>query len=334
LTARDRRQLRHDVPATAKAYEYYLRANQLSQDASAWSVARDLYLQSVEEDPRYAPAWARLARVYRLLGKYRKEEGDHGLARAEEALQRALALNPDLPLAHPLYAQIEVDRGRAEDAMVRLLGRAQDHAAVPEIFAGLVHACRYCGLLDASVAAHVRAVRLDPTIETSVMHTYWALRQYDDVIAASKGVQAYVFVMSIAELGRSGEALQRIGMLEASGNRVPALVAAARALLEGRGADAVGTLEKFASTVGAIDPEALFYAARHLAHVGRPDLAMPMIRRVIAGGFCPAMAGDSWLDSLRDRPEFREMMAEARARREHADERFVSMGGPALLGLS
>ena len=144
MTARDRRQLRRDVPATAKAYEYYLRANELSnRDSNAWTVARDLYLQSVEEDPRYAPAWARLARVYRLLGKYRKEEGHHDLARAEEALQRALTLNPDLWLAHPLYAQIEVDRGRAEDAMVRLLGRAQDHAAVPEIFAGLVHACRY-----------------------------------------------------------------------------------------------------------------------------------------------------------------------------------------------
>jgi hypothetical protein len=164
------------------------------------------------------------------------------------------------------------------------------------------------------------------------MHTYWALRRYDDVIATSKGVQAYVFVMSIAEVGRSGEALELIQKLEASGSRVPALVAAARALIEGRGVDAAGTLERFASTVGAIDPEALFYTARHLAHVGRPDLAMPMISRVVAGGFfCyPAMAGDPWLDSLRDRPEFREVMPEAKGRSEHAARTFVSMGGPQL----
>ena len=94
-------------------------------------------------------------------------------------------------------------------------------------------------------------------------------------------LQAYIFVMSIAELGRPGEALEWIRKLDASGSRVPGLVAAARSLLEGRGEDAAGTLEGFASTVGAIDPEALFYTARHLAHVGRPDLAMPMIGRVV-----------------------------------------------------
>ena len=40
-----------------------------------------------------------------------------------------------------------------------------------QILAALVHACRYCGLLDASVAAHDLAIRLDPAIETSVLYT-------------------------------------------------------------------------------------------------------------------------------------------------------------------
>src|SRR5207253_6689774 len=56
LTARERRLLKHDVPATAKAYEFYLRANQASQAAAAmdpdsWAVARDLYLRCLDEDP-------------------------------------------------------------------------------------------------------------------------------------------------------------------------------------------------------------------------------------------------------------------------------------------
>ena len=75
------------------------------------------------------------------------------LAHAEAALQRALELNPDLPLAHNLTAQIDIDRGRARDAMVRLLGQASRRSTDPELFAGLVYACRYCGLLGASLRA-------------------------------------------------------------------------------------------------------------------------------------------------------------------------------------
>ena len=40
--------------------------------------------------------------------------------------------------------------------------RPTRHGNDPELFAGLVHACRYCGLLDESIAAHAEARRLDP----------------------------------------------------------------------------------------------------------------------------------------------------------------------------
>src|SRR5205814_8584501 len=88
--------------------------------------ARDLYLQAIEEDGRFAPAWARIARVYRLLAKYQRDDAAENLARAERALQEALRLNPDLSSAHHLFAQIEVDRGRADEAMTRLIARARD----------------------------------------------------------------------------------------------------------------------------------------------------------------------------------------------------------------
>jgi hypothetical protein len=48
--------------------------------------------------------------------------------------------------------------------------RARD--ARPELFAGLVQACRYCGLLDESIAAYDRARRVDPGIRTSVAHAF------------------------------------------------------------------------------------------------------------------------------------------------------------------
>ena len=67
--------------------------------------------------------------------------------------------------------------------MVRLLGLARSNRNDPEIFAGLVHACRYCGLLEASEAAHREARRLDPHISTSVVYTWWARGEMERVLA-------------------------------------------------------------------------------------------------------------------------------------------------------
>ena len=50
--ARDKQALARDVPASARAYEFYLRANQLAYQAQNWSVARDLYRQCLDDDPR------------------------------------------------------------------------------------------------------------------------------------------------------------------------------------------------------------------------------------------------------------------------------------------
>src|SRR4029450_9547272 len=64
LSVREHRLLRHDVPASGESYRQYLRANRLSDDGDTWDVARDLYHESIRGDPDYAPAWARLGRMY------------------------------------------------------------------------------------------------------------------------------------------------------------------------------------------------------------------------------------------------------------------------------
>src|SRR4029450_4439462 len=103
--------------------------------------ARKLYEQSLDLDPDFAPAWARLGRCHRVIGKY--IDGAPGSeTRAEEAFRRARALNPRLSVAHKFYAHLEADIGEAPRALVRLLVEADRHGNDPELFAGLVHACR------------------------------------------------------------------------------------------------------------------------------------------------------------------------------------------------
>ena len=102
---------------------------------------------------------------------------------ADEEFRRAFSLNPDLALAHNLYTPIECDQGRAQQAMVRLLERARFRRHDPDLFAGLVQACRYCDELEASVAAHHCARRLDPHVVTSAEHTYFLLGEYQKTLA-------------------------------------------------------------------------------------------------------------------------------------------------------
>jgi serine/threonine protein kinase len=334
LSGREQRAFGHDVPSSAKAYEFYLRANPLSHDSASWEVARDLYLQCLQADPNYAPAWARLGRVYHVIGKYRGTSDDY--VRSESALNRALELNPDLSIADHFYAQLEVADGRAQDAMVRLVRRASSHSSDPDLFAALVPACRYCGLLQYSLAAYERATRLDPNVRTSVQHTLFLLGEYERCAAESERFWApgSIWNMALACGGHTAEAT-RVGQIEAQryANTVfgdPALVVYPpdRVRLR-RAVDAL-----LAS--GFRDVEGMFYQVLKLAHAGDSDRAVEILGDVVDRGFFPyqTLASHAWLDGLRERQDFKTILQKAEHRHRQAHASFVEAGGEGVLGAS
>src|SRR5215831_5954217 len=266
LASREQRILRHDVPADPKAYEYYLRGNQFSHDSKQWAAARDLYLRCVDADPCYAPAWARLGRIHHVMAKYLNTGVREGLNRAEAALRQALDLNPDLTIAHKFYAQLEVDLGRARGAMTRLISRAQG-AADPEVFAGLVSPLRYCGLLDASLAAHSRAVSLEPKIRTSVPHTWFLQADHRRLASLRIEENPYIVAIAMAQVGKDGEAVQALRPLEEkTKTRMRDFMGAARTLIEGDATASIAAVGRIVSSEFS-DPEGLFYLTRHLARL-------------------------------------------------------------------
>jgi TolB-like protein len=336
LSAGDEQRLRRDVPATASAYEYYLRGNELSTKPNNWRIARDLYLACVAEDPNYAPAWARLGRVNRVLGTYSGESSEDYYAQAEAAFKRALELNPDLPLAHNLYTNLEVELGQAEAAMQRLVRRAHERTGDPELFAGLVQACRYCGLLDASVAAFEHARRLDPQIRTSVAHAYLARGDYERAIATNVEDPPMLNAFALAGLGRTEEAVALLRQLDsASLPKIYRLyVHGSRCLFEGNWSEALESFRTLVSVATMRDPCAWHYIGRSIAYLGDAEAALRCLQRSVRGGFfCfPWLAKDSWVDSLRHLSEFRALLAEAEARHRAAADAFVRAGGDRLLG--
>jgi tetratricopeptide (TPR) repeat protein len=326
---------RRGAPASARAYEFYLRGNEVFRSWSQAGLARDLYRQCVEADPEFAPAWARLGRAHRLLAKYHLEQPDENRARAEDCFRRALELDPQLPLSHKLASHHQAELGRAQDAMLGLLGIARRSPNDPEVFAGLVHACRYNGLLDASEAAHREARRLDPHISTSVVYTWWArgdMQRLADPADSGDAADFELRALALSALGRDAEAVQLLSVDH--GGFAPMFVSvlrSVRALIERQ----PGGFDLIAEVVDMhIDPEAHFVYGCVQAHFGDLERAASTLRRAVEAGYASPLALEhAWLEPLRGRAELEPARALARKRHADAAAAFHAAGGEELLGI-
>ncbi|HYM80695.1 MAG TPA: protein kinase [Candidatus Limnocylindria bacterium] len=304
LSARERSALGRDVPASATAYELFLRANRLVAIGEDVTVARDLYRQALESDPDYAPAWARLGRCHRVVGKYFASGRDENYRKASEALGRSLELHPDLPSAHYFLAQLELDQGRTRHALDRLLSVVERNPNDPNGYAGLVSAFRYVGLLEESLAAHRRARELDPEVSTSVHYTLASLGRFEDAIAEHPDPFSVVRGWLLAHLGRVPEAIDDLRRSEERerGNLVGWISTLKRAALEG---DQAAARRAMAMCEGFPDPEGRCLHASACAKVGEHESAARLIVEAIDGGYANPgfLRNDEWLGPVRDDPK-------------------------------
>ena len=329
-----------EKPRDARAYALYLQANELARSYDKVPQARELYEQCLKLDPTFAAAWAQLGRAQRLIGKFIDPSG-RSAVRAEEFLRRALELNPRLSLAHKLYAHIEAETGHPRAALQRLLGEALRHGNDPELFAGLVHACRYCGLFEQSIAAHVEARRLDPNAPTSVEQTIMMSGDVERLLALERLPTAgsgdtVIRVIGLGLAGRRDEARRSLVELRKT-SELASLQAYADALvawLERRPADMFAGVMALSGLKIMDDPEAIFQSGWLLCDVGERERGLCELRRALAKGYtvAPTLAGSRAFDALRDDAGFREVLAEAERGRDEALAVFRAGGGERLLG--
>jgi TolB-like protein len=329
-----------DAPHDDQAYELYLRANEAGRTYDGLSRARELYQQCVALDPRFAPAWAQLGRCHRVIGKFVAPERDSE-ALAEDAFRRALAINPRLSIAHKFYANLEADIGEAPHALVRLLGEARRRGNDAELFAGLVHACRYCGLYDQSVAAHVEARRLDPNVPTGLEQTLLMSGDIDrllrvEVPAVAAGADDGIRVIALGLAGRLDEAREALGRMRRVAH-IPTFrvwTDALLAWLDRRVADMKSGITALGSLKVRHDPEAIFQEGWLLCDVGDLDEGIPQLQRAVDKGYFPVatLLTRPQFDSLRANPSFLSVLRAAEAGRDRALAAFRDAGGDRLLG--
>jgi TolB-like protein len=329
-----------EAAPNARAYEFYLRANEIGRTYDGLPKARALYEQCVQLDPTFAPAWARLGRCHRVIGKYIHPTPDSD-QQAEECFRRALELNPRLTIAHKLYANLEAEIGHAEHALVRLLNEATRHGNDPELFAGIVHAARYCGLFEESAAADAEARRLDPNVATSIEQTLLMMGDVDAILAITPvetiaGADDGIRVIALGFAGRRDEAREALGKMHARA-RVPAFESwmdyldawLDRRVPEVLQGPADASLLKIFE-----DPEAIFQEGWFYCDLGEHPRGLAALERAVARGYfaAPTLASRSQFDAIRSTPEFQSLLADAEAGRQRALTAFREAGGDRLLG--
>jgi tetratricopeptide (TPR) repeat protein len=301
-----------------------------------------LYQQCLEIDPGFAPAWAHLGRCHRVIGKY-INGSPNSEERAEEAFRRALDLNPRLSVAHKFYANLEADIGQAQRALVRLLGQANRHGNDPELFAGLVHACRYCGLFEQSIAAHVEARRLDPNVPTGFEQTLLMTGDIDRLLAVEQppliaGADDGIRVIGLGLAGRLDEAHRALDEMRNKPLRIAAFQTWTDYILDWldrRPADMLLGVSSLSALKIQEDPEAIFLEGWLFCDVGEYERGLGDLRRAIAKGYfaVPTLSGSRQFDALRDNADFQALVADAEAGRQRALAAFREGGGERLLGL-
>ena len=340
LSPHDEEQLSCDVCASPRGYEFYLRALHAAGAVKSGVdllAIRDLLRACIEEDPNFVPAVAQYGRVCRVIAKYYVEDPEEHLRLGKEAFERALELSPESPIVHHLYTYYQLEElADAKGAMLRLLERIGAAAPDAELWAGLVPACRFLGLYEASIAAHERARALDSKIQTSVEFTYMSVSDFDRALEVAPPPAHLLAAMAMSVRGDEAGAITLLeDALEQEFQPLrDVYVGAPLAALTGRSDEAEHKLRRIFER-GVRDPESIFIFARTAARAGAVDLALDMIEDIAERGLNAVgpLKLDPWFETLRREPRFQAALARAEEGRRAASVVFHEAGGRRLLGV-
>jgi TolB-like protein/class 3 adenylate cyclase/Flp pilus assembly protein TadD len=173
-----------------KAYALYLQAMELGRQVNAEAFAKSdaLFRQVLEIDPRYAPAWERLANNFHNKVAAGLVSGQEGYARAREAADKALAINPDYAPAHATLGRIAMYGDNDLAGAARHYQRALALAPTDLDVIGNVPAfLTNLGRVDEALAFQEAAVRRDPLNVSALFSLGYYQRvagRYDAAIAS------------------------------------------------------------------------------------------------------------------------------------------------------
>jgi serine/threonine protein kinase/TolB-like protein/tetratricopeptide (TPR) repeat protein len=324
-------------PKNEEAYDLYLRSIGIAHDVSPNKDAIAMLEKAVAIDPSYAPVWEALGLRYYYGGAY-GEGGDAMLMRSDAALQRALALDPNLISAAGLLITQQSDRGEIGTAYVRASALVKHRPNHTMAHFALSYVLRYAGLLDEAARECDAALALDRNNYQIRSCSGVFVQQGDfqrtmefvrlDAGSEYAAMQTAVVLLGEGRPDEALQALQRASESPLSGHELlrACLVSPQSAQCD----EAARTIE--AAALAGVDVEPRYSVGALLAYCGRRDAAFRLLRNAVQHHYCSytALQKDPLLATLRGTPEFSGLLTAARSCQESFLSERESLGSNAI----
>jgi TolB-like protein/predicted Ser/Thr protein kinase len=301
-------------PKNPEAYALYLRAVAASSDPVPNAEALAQLEQAVALDPDYAPAWAALARRDYYSYSY-ANGGPAALARAQDAAQRALTLDPNLVEAATRLIVMRTEEGLTAEAYrdaKQLVARRPDSS---EAHFAIAYPLRYGGALREAASECNAAWALDKGNRNlrSCAFVFSQLGDYDraeNFLRADVGsewshnFESYLLMQQ----QRPNDVLR---VLDAGAPRTPLL----QRCIAHAPVDEIDRLLDATTKpyLARRDGEVLYFLGGDAAFCGRPEKALDLIRAALERNYCgyPAMDSEPLLAQVRVLPGYAQVRADA-----------------------
>lgn len=309
-------------PKNEEAYDLYLRSLSLPHDPGPNKEAITMLERAVGLDPTYAPAWSALGLHYYYESQY-GVGGEDMFARSNAALQRALALDPNLTSAVGQLIGNRVERGDlinaykdADDLVKRQPGNALAHFT-------RAYVLRYAGLLDESGSECNAALSLDPGnyFFRSCSQTFAEMGNLDRAMdflrldAGSGWFWSNMVRMSWRE-GKMTEARQAVEKIPEPARSKFFLPCTERRASKQPPSPEMDDFAREVESHAAANPDAenRYVSGTNMAFCGEKEIALHLLKAAVDGRYCAytALQKDPLVASLRSEPEYPQLLAAAK----------------------
>jgi len=307
-------------PSNQEAYDLYLRSVAAPHDPNPNRDAIRSLESAVQLDPNYAPAWAEVGQRYYYDATY-SNGGEQMFQHSNAALERALALDPNLIAAGSQLIVNRVDRGELGKAYVAAgdLVKRRPENAQAHFTLGYVQ--RYAGMLEESARQCDTALTLAPGNYQfrSCAWAFMELGQFDrayDFIQLDAGSEwaNYVTPSLLLREGRLPQARDAVKRMSSAPHYHRDLMEAIVGL---RPSSELDRMAHDAETGGPSDPdpENSYYLGANFAYAGKKDAAFHMLKTAIEQNYCAYsnLLSDPLLRGLHSDRQFDELLTAAHA---------------------
>jgi serine/threonine protein kinase len=306
------------APGNREAYDLYLRTVAMPHDGPQNKDAIAMLERAVGLDQNYAPAWEALGRR-RYFDAIYSGGGAAGYDRSNAAFQRALLLEPGRVSAAGFLATNEVETGNLDKAYrdARALVRKRPDNAFAHY--SLAYVARYAGRLDEAESECDKALSIDARNYNwrSCSFAFFEVGKsqraldYLKIDAGSEWSNA-VLVSVLMRQGKTPEAQQAAQQMTENPMWLRSF---ALGCLNKAPESEVHRLAESAQTelLPEQDSELKYYQGALLAACGEKKIAFAFLRKAVSENYCAhqALRMDPLLASVRDDPEFRQIMQAA-----------------------